>query len=221
MIFSSVRQKPKELVDIRELIIDRNPSHADQLPTVCLDLDNTLLCVVSKRSHMRKGRSAHINPEWLRRCIDVVIDDHDPTMDFSILVRPGAMDLLVQLRKYANPVIYSSLTEEFIESLLLTLSIAQGDPDAENYSDERAEAAGVCMDLYSWSRKQCIQTQKGYKKSLGHFCEHNDLGINNVWMITAKPELVDIANRTVAVLPYYGDPDDRALFKLMDDIFIN
>ncbi|UTW02820.1 hypothetical protein KDX31_15950 [Amphritea atlantica] len=221
MFFSSIRQKPKELVDIQELIIDRNPSHSDQLPTVCLDLDNTLLYVVNKRSHMRKGGPANIKPEWLGRCIDVAIDDRDPTMQFSILARPGSIELLVQLHRYANPVIYSSVTEEFIESLLLTLSIAQGDPDAEDYSDKRAEGAGVCMDLYSWSRKQCIQTQKGYKKSLGHFCEHNDLGINNVWMITAKPELVDITNRTVAVPPYYGDPDDRALFKLMDDIFIN
>jgi hypothetical protein len=46
-----------------------------------------------------------------------------------LIERLGAAELLVELKKYCEIMIYSYLPEAFIKEVLLILSIVQGDPE--------------------------------------------------------------------------------------------
>lgn len=210
------KQKPSDLNDIKRLIVDRKAYITEEDVIVCLDLDNTLLCIANK-STFPQSNSIQTKFEWLERGIDVVFDETDTKNQYSILPRPGLTEFLIELRKYAGVAIYTNLTEDLIDKIMMALSIAQRESDA----DENFEAALAYMSIYLWCIEQCIPTTRGYEKSLGHFSENEDIPINKLWMITDKPELVDFQSHTFTVPSYHGDPNDRVLFQLIDEIFVN
>lgn len=210
------KKKPRDLTGIKRLIVDRKTYKTDEDEVVCLDLDNTLFCIVNK-STFPQSNSIQTKFEWFERGIDVVFDEADTKNQYSILPRPGLTEFLIELRKYSGTSIYANLIEDHIYKIMNALSFSQGDINV----DENYEAAAAYLYSYSWCIEQCIPTAKGYEKSLGHFSGHEDIPINKLWMITDKPELVDFQNRVVTVPSYYGDPEDRVLFQLIDELFVN
>lgn len=210
-MFKFKHHKPVHLTEIRSLVVDRAASYRDEMPTVCLDLDSTLLCISNKSHPLQQTK-----PEWLSKGLDVEFDDSGAGNKFVILPRPGLTELLLELKEYAVPVIYTDLSEENIEKIMLSLSMSYSGDD-----DESVDASYAYMDIYTWAIEQCIPSKNGYIKSLGHYSEFTETYINTLWMITNKPELVDIPCRVMQVPQYYGDPEDRALFNLMNNIFIN
>lgn len=208
--------KPKGITDVKRLILDRqgSPHSAGQLgPTVCVSLDKTIFCKINASS------AEKIAKNWLVNAIEVDCCLEDDREKQVIIPRPGATELLVELARYSNPMIYSSLPIEVIEETMLQLSIAEANP--EEGGDIEYERSEAYIGHYVWSSEQCIKDSSGYRKSLGVLSEFSDNAINNIWIIDHKPERVDLPTRVIAVSEFKGDPEDRDLFRLIDDVFIN
>ncbi|WP_421866638.1 NIF family HAD-type phosphatase [Motiliproteus sp.] len=205
--------RPLGLVEINSLTIDRKKDLNDfsiPKPTVCLSLTSTLFYMI------KATELADIDEEWVESAIEVSYQEDGPKK-CRIIPRPGLTQLLVELERYCSPMIYSSESDQFIDAALLALSIAQGDPEQDDCSLEAGAYMGHCV----WSMHQCVPTELGYKKSLGTLSEFTESGINDIWIIDHNPQQVDIPSRVLTVPKFSGDLSDRALFKLMDQIFIN
>lgn len=215
MHFCKKTRKPLGISELKGLVIDRcDQSKRDYFyvcPNVCIALDRTLFY------RIKPSDTSELCADWLKNAVEVVAKKQNAEEKWLVLARPGATELLMALDKYASPMVYSSESDEFIDAALLALSIAQGDPDID-YCDSEAEAY---MDLYVWSQKQCILTNEGYKKSLGLLSELSDHGINDHWLIDHRPDLADFPSHVIAVSEFTGDPADRDLYRVMDQIFIN
>lgn len=205
-------RKPKGLIAVKSLILDRSRSSSNvsqPLPTVCLGLNGTLFWKLSM------PEAASISEVWLKSSVKVESDEGS----HIVIPRPGAAELLVELERHACPMIYSAQNEEFIEKALLQLSIAQGNPDT--CSDAEYEKSEAFYDHYVWSRDQCIAGPEGFRKSLGTLSEFSDNSINDIWLIDHSLERVDFPNHVIGVTEFKGDPQDRELFKVIDQIFVN
>jgi len=153
---------------------------------------------------------------WLINAIDIVPCRDEDEEHCVVIPRPGMTELLIALKKYASPMIYSTESDAFIEEVMVAFSIDQGDP-VDTVAFEKSRAY---MDLYTWSQLQCVNTNDGYKKSLVTLAECSKNKINDVWIVDDKPTLVDLPAHVLAVPSFFGDPEDRALFKLIDKLFI-
>ncbi len=205
-----------ELTEKKSLIVDLSSlkdDFSEAGPLVCISLEGTLF---------RKIRPSNISStpkQWLDGAIEITYSQADQVEKNILIQRPGAADLLVELSKHVSLMVYSSQTSEFIDEALLQLSIVQGDPD--NCTDLEYARAEAYYNLDVWSRDQCIEAKEGYRKSLGTLSEFFDSGINDIWLIDHKPEQVDFSNHVICVSEFFGDPDDRELYKLIDKMFIN
>ncbi|WP_415900839.1 NIF family HAD-type phosphatase [Neptuniibacter sp. QD48_11] len=179
------------------------------MPTVCLGLNGTLFWKLGLSD------ATALPEDWLKNAVSVESNEGC----HIVIPRPGAAELLVELERHACPMIYSAQNEEFIEKALLQLSIAQGDPDT--CTDEEYEKSEAFYDHYVWSRDQCIAGPEGFRKSLGTLSEFSDNSINDIWLIDHSPERVDFPNHVIGVAEFTGDPQDRELFKVIDQIFVN
>jgi len=206
-------RKPKHLSQIKGLLIDRSTEESDfsQLPpTVCISLNGTLF-------HKATPSDAEkLDNAWLKDAVSVESNEER----HIVIPRPGALDLLLELEKHTCPMVYSSQTEEFIEAALLQLSISLYESNCFGNHDEY-EKANAYIDHYVWSREQCIKGAKGYQKSLGTLSELSENGINDIWLIDHNTELVDFPSHVIKVSEFCGDPSDRELFRVADQIFIN
>ncbi|MBU2964680.1 NIF family HAD-type phosphatase [Amphritea sp. 2_MG-2023] len=145
-------RKPMGITEINSLIIDRNNPYNNfsrPRPIVCLSLEGILF---RKIKHSERSM---IPDNWLDSAIDITYVKENETENYTLLQRPGAADLLVELVKHASPMIYSTQTNEFIEEALLQLSIAQGDP--ETYTEAEYQKSEAYMEHSVWSRDQCIE----------------------------------------------------------------
>lgn len=202
-------RKPKSLIDIKSLIIDRSRRTTHTMPTVCLGLNGTLFW------KLNPSDATALPKDWLQNAVSVESNEGC----HIVIPRPGAAELLVELERHACPMIYSAQNEEFIEKALLQLSIAQGDPDT--CTDEEYEKSETFYDHYIWSRDQCIAEPEGFRKSLGTLSEFSDNSINDIWLIDHEPERVDFPSHVISVTEFGGDPEDRELFRVIEERFVN
>jgi len=218
MFLDNQKQLPNDFNCIEKLIIDRK-----QLATqvVCLDLDKTLIYLSSK-NNVTYHENYNFRKRWLNNGIDIKLDSiKSSDYEFVIVPRPGFAELITELRCHAVPVIYSSFSKDHVDRIMRALSAAYDIEDPEQLTELSRETTYACWRMPQWSREQCIQTDNGYEKSLGHFAKQNNIQINDLWLIDNRPDMVDFPSHVIQVPPFYGDPDDRALFTLIDDIFIN
>lgn len=216
MILCKETRKPLALTEIKNLIVDRSASQESfhrSSPLVCVGLDGVLF------KKIRQDDLSNLPVEWLKNSVEIEYPVGDNLESCTLLQRPGAADLMLELAKYANPMIYSSLPEEFIEEALLKLSIAQGDPD--DCTDLEYAKATAYDGHYVWSRDQCIDAPDGYRKTLGTLAEFSDHEINDIWLIDHRPDFVDFPSHVVKVAYFTGDPADRDLFRVIEQIFID
>ncbi len=212
------KQIPNNFNYIEKLIIDRT-GLATQV--VCLDLDKTLI-YLSNKTITSTHQDFHIKRKWLDNGINIHFDDNqNPRNEFVIIPRPGFAELITELSGHAVPVIYSSLTDSHLNRIMHALSSAYDLEDTEQQTQLSRETTYACWRMLQWSREQCIQTNIGFKKSLGNFAKHNNIQINDLWLLDSRPDMVDFPSHVIQVPPFYGDPNDRALFELIDDVFIN
>jgi hypothetical protein len=206
-------RKPKSLKQVKSLLIDKNKGQADFShlpPTVCLSLNGTLFHKATP------SEAEKLEDPWLHEAVSINCDGRSHV----VIPRPGALDLLLELDKYACPMIYSSQKEGFIEAALLQLAISL--TDTNRFDDESDyERSDAYMDHCVWSQDQCIAGIDGYQKSLGTLSEFTDNGINDIWLIDHKPELVDFPSHVISVSEFFGDPFDRDLFRVADQIFMD
>ncbi|MBR9869469.1 MAG: hypothetical protein GYB20_01815 [Oceanospirillales bacterium] len=212
MDFCQKSNKPVDLKIVQTLIVDRSLEFdfSKTCPLVCLSLNRTLF-------HVIKYEEATTLPKsWLVDSIELGGCKKKEYEHCIVLLRPGTPELLLELKRYTTPMIYSCESDGFIDDVMVAFSIAQGGPEVDGVE----EKANAFMDIYTWSREQCIETNRGYEKSLGALVD-TYYHIDDVWIIDDQPDLVDFASHVLTVPRFFGDPTDRALFKLMDDIFIN
>lgn len=216
MLLEKNGQIPNDFNYIEKLIIDRN-NLAKQV--ICLDLDKTLIYLVN-RTINTIHQEFDFKKQWLDNGININLNS-DPRNEFVILPRPGFAEFITELSHHAVPVIYSNLTNNHLRGIMHTLSSAYDLDDVEEQTQLSRETTYACWKMLQWSREQCIHTNIGFKKSLGHFAQHNNIQINDLWLIDNRSDMVDFPSHVIQIPPFYGDPSDRALFTLIDDIFIN
>jgi len=212
--FCRKTRKPIEIKELKSLVIDRDESNRDKYyvyPTVCVNLNRTLFYSI------KSSDTPNLSNTCLKNAIEFIYDEAGIEEKHFVLARPGTTELLMELKKYTSLMIYSSESDEFIDAAMLALSIAQGDPDIDD-CDYQADAY---MNLYVWSKKQCIPTTEGFKKSLGLLSRLSDDGINDHWIIDHRPDLVDFPSHVISVSEFTGDPTDRELYRVCDQLFIN
>ena len=218
MLLENKKQIPNNFNYIENLIIDRK-GLATQV--VCLDLDKTLI-YLSNKACITTHQDFHFKRKWDENGFNINLDfTKNPRNESVIIPRPGFAEFITQLSWHAVPVIYSSFTGDHLRRIMHTLSSAYDPDDSEQQTQLSRETTYACWRMLQWSREQCIQTNIGFKKSLGHFAKQNNIQINDLWLIDSRPDMVDFPNHVIQIPPFYGDPSDRALFKLIDDIFIN
>jgi hypothetical protein len=212
--FCQETKRPLGLTELKGLVIDREEKNREKhyVPqTICMSLDRTLFYRIKSTEHLT------LSDDYFKTAVEVVYEENGTVKRDFIIERPGATQLLVELDNYASPMIYSSETDEFIEAALLALSTSKINQD----TDECSSHADVYMELYIWSREQCIPTSNGFLKSLGILSHVSDDGINDHWFIDSRPDLVDFSSHVVAVSDFTGDLNDRELYRIIDQIFIN
>ena len=218
MFLDKMKQIPGNFNYIEKLIVDREGSTTQ---VVCLDLDKTLI-YLSNKAPISTYQDFHFKEEWLDSGININLDANKETRNELVLIqRPGFAEFITELSAYAVPVIYSNLAEKHLRSVMHTLSSAYNPDDPEQETQLSRETTYACWRIPQWSRKQCIETNTGLKKSLGHFAKLNNIQINDLWLIDNRPDMVDFPSHVIQIPPFYGDPNDRVLFKLIDDIFNN
>jgi len=135
-------------------------------------------------------------------------------------VRPGAVELLVQLKKSANCMIYSCESDTFTEAALE--AIANSEAENNIFDEDLSDSIYSAFSYFNiWSVDQCSYKNGKFLKSLGVLSTFVEYSINDIWIVDDKPELVDFPSHAVSVAPYNGDPEDRELFRVMHQIFIN
>ena len=218
MLLANNKQIPNNFNYIEKLIIDRK-GLATQV--VCLDLDKTLI-YLSNKAFVTGHQDFHFKRKWHDNGFNINLDSNkNPRNESVIIPRPGFAELITQLSWHAVPVIYSNFSDDHLSSIMHSLSSGYDPDDSEQQTQLSRETTYACTRMLQWSREQCIQTNIGLKKSLGHFAKQNNIQINDLWLIDNRPDMVDFPNHVIQIPPFYGDPNDRALFKLIDDIFIN
>lgn len=212
MHFCQKSNKPVDIKIVQTLKVDRSLEFdfSKICPLVCLSLDRTLCHVINQQEAVTLPKS------WLISAVEMNAGEERSYEKCIVIPRPGAIELLLELERYTSPMIYSSETDAFIEDMMVAFAIAQGDPEVDGV----AEKSDAFMDIYTWSRDQCIETNRGYEKSLSALVD-TYYHIDDVWLIDDRPELVDFPQRVLTVPSFYGDPNDRALFNLIDQVFIN
>lgn len=212
MNFCQKSNKSMDLKIVQPLIVDRSLEFdfSKTCPLVCLSLNRTLFYVI------KYEQATTLPKSWLVGSIELGACNKKEYEHCIVLPRPGAPELLLELKRYTSLIIYSCESGGFIDDAMVAFSIIQGDPEVDGVE----EKANAFMDIYTWSREQCIETNRGYEKSLGALAD-TFYHIDDVWIIDDQPDLVDFPSHVLTVPSFYGDPTDRILFKLMDDIFIN
>ncbi|MEM5529724.1 NIF family HAD-type phosphatase [Gammaproteobacteria bacterium AS21] len=211
MDFCTKTRKPINIDYAKALVIDRSGKKYKSM--VCLELEGVLF------KSFKFNNIVNVPKAWREGLIDVNYVQNDILEHKVLIERPGAAELLVELNKYCEIMIYSYLPEAFIEEALLRLSIAQGDPDF--CTDDELEKGEAYYGRYIWSRDQCVKDGENYLKSLGILSDFSDDNINDIWLIDNKSELVDFPSHVVSVSDFLGDPEDKDLYRIMEEIFIN
>jgi len=211
MDFCLKTRKPIYLDYAKALVIDRSGKKYKSM--VCLELEGVLF------KSFNVDNIVNLPKAWGEKLIDVKYTQNDLLEHKVLIERPGAAELLVELNKYCEIMIYSYLPEAFIKEALLRLSIAQGHPDS--CTDEELEKGEAYYGRYIWSRDQCVKDGENYLKSLGILSDHSDDNINDIWLIDNNSELVDFPSHVVSVSNFLGDPEDNDLYRIIDEIFIN
>jgi len=208
--------RPLSLVAIDRLVIDRKKEYSSDTPKplICLSMEGTLFTKVG-------GLSAVIsNKKLYKNSVKFAYLENNCEITCTIDIRPGAAELLLQLDMLATHMVYSCESDEFIEAALDAIAKAEVEKNAidEDFSDS---VYCAFSDLDIWSVDQCIYQDGKFLKSLGVLSDFVDHSINDVWIIDDKPEQVDFPSHAIAVSSFNGDPEDRELFRLMHQIFIN
>ena len=184
-------------------------------PTVCLGLEKTLIYTI-------RPEDSALPESWTRSAQELTYVEDGENITCKVITRPGATELLNELHEYAQPMIYSSQSEEFIESILSLLSTVHCESNnSEEFREEDYERAEAFMDLYVWSQKQCANQEGKLIKSLGTLSEFSDNGINDIWLLDHQSTNVDFRDHLIPVPAFTGAPYDVALFNLLEDLFIH
>lgn len=192
-------------IEITDLIIDRNTRPGNFESAVCLNLEGTLLSI------NRDLNNIDVNNEYTFPVLR-----HPPNKDFFVTVRPGAVELMVELIKYALPYFYTELSRS--EALDITYHLHMND----HHDSDWAEALAVSsVNIPVLSKEHCSETPFGPKKLLGNLSEETDWPINHLWMIDRPSALVDFPSKLITVPEFNGDMSDRHLYDLIERIFIN
>nr|WP_276202610.1 NIF family HAD-type phosphatase [Marinobacterium rhizophilum] len=147
--------------------------------------------------------------------MNLEVDSLGSDSDLIIIPRPGLIELFSELERYASPIIYTDMKVSDVDKVMSTLSnYYLGVDDSCNL-----ETFSCDLDVFAWSLDQCVQTDKGPMKYLGYLSERCHVFINDLWIITDRPQLVDIRDRVVEVSSFFGDPNDKELLYLKDSLF--
>jgi hypothetical protein len=215
MYLCNETNKPFKLHYSKTLVVDRNAEYefCNSIPLVCVGLEGTLIKTIEDEMFSNESQLS------IKQAINISYTEDGIESSYRVIERPGAAELLVELSKHAGSMIYSSLPLIQIEEIMLRLSIAQGDPDTCTMQElKKGEAF---YHQYVWSRDQCVPDKNGYIKSLGTLSEFSDEQINDIWLIDHKPEFVDFPSHVLTVTKFDGCPDDKDLYRLIDQLFIN
>ena len=195
------RDKPLELREIKRLIIDRGEADKsfEKRPVVCLNLDNVIIFKIKVTATPEQPK------EWFDNALHLKFYEKGEGLEYLIVLRPYALELIRDLNRYTNSIVYSEESDEFIEAFLKMFS--------DNYKEYSFRS-----DFY-WSINQCIKQGVTITKSLGALQEYSTVGINDIWLIDNEPSFADFQSHVIPVNYFFGDPKDLELFRVRHQIF--
>lgn len=205
--------KPFELSEVKKLEITKGTTYKkySDRPMVCLSFDRVILCKIKPED--KKSQST----DWLEETIKIEYEEYGRSFEYLIYFRPKLMELLNTLDDYVFTAIYSSESDEFIDAVLVALA----QKIDQYYGKASSRKFDIIKNNYFWSQNQCIQKGEKFLKSLGVVEQYSLSGINNIWLIDDRPELVDFTSHVIPVSSFKGDPEDLELFRVMHQIFLS